>query len=32
MTTPYLPTGFALNYLGHSTLIFETEKGATGTN
>lgn len=28
MTTPYLPQGFALTYLGHATLLFETEKAA----
>ncbi|MBC8143661.1 MAG: metal-dependent hydrolase [Armatimonadetes bacterium] len=28
MPTPYLPQGFSLTYLGHSTVLFETEIGA----
>lgn len=28
MPTPYLPQGFSLTYLGHSTVLFETEAGA----
>lgn len=28
MTTPYLPQGFSLTYLGHATVLFETATGA----